>query len=134
MEEMDGAFRQMLDARRADGEDRKEALGRLKEASRERLLRIVETKLRTAFVGPLAQFEEHFGQLWGRKRRPEHMTAQERAWWELYQKARNNILTNGNNQLRAVQAEVALYDVVYNGYRRVFPVAGAGGPAEEGRE
>jgi hypothetical protein len=120
----DPALLEMMAASGSARMDEAESLGRLKVVSSARLLKIIETKVRTAFVAPLAQIEEHFGVLWGKKRRPEEMTPQERQWWERYQAAREKILTNGNNQIRAMQAEVCLYEIEYKGYRNTLTVLG----------
>lgn len=117
----DPAVLEMLAAARAGQQDREDARDRLKAVSRARLSRIVETKIRTAFIAPLAQIEECFGVLWGGKR-PEQMDERERRWWDAYQAAREKILTNGNNQIRAVQSEVLLYEIEWKGYRNRLPV------------
>jgi hypothetical protein len=121
---VDDATARMMAAREADRLDREAARSRNNEAARARLLRILETKLKTAFVAPLAQIEQAFGALWGGKKHPGDMAPDELAWWERYQRAREAILNNGNGQVRAVQAELALHEVSWLGYRSVLPVGG----------
>jgi len=86
------------------------------EASRRRLLKILEKKLHTAFIGALSHVETHFGRLWGHGKDEMDCTEQELAWREIWNLCRTDILTNGNNQLRAVQAEMQLYKIEWNRY------------------
>lgn len=79
--------------------------------SKRRLAENLHKKFQTAFVCPLAQIEEKFGVLWRHKKDPEKMTLDERHWWEKYQAIRNVILNNGNNQIRAMEAELQTYTV-----------------------
>ena len=94
-------------------------------ASRKRLLRILEKKLNTSFIGALSQFETHFGKLWGHGKDEMDCSAEELAWREIWNLCRTDVLNNGNNQLRAVVVELGLYDVAYNGYKLNLPVGNA---------
>lgn len=78
-----------------------------KEKSKERLLKIVDQKIQTAFIGALAQIEERFPELQNDKR-----------WFD----ARNAILTNGNAQKRAVHAELEQYEVRWNRFSYQFRI------------
>jgi len=83
----------------ADEDRRKKRI----EADKERLLKVVETRMRTVFIGALAKFEERFG--------PETDPVREaqRAAW------RTEVLNNGNAQLRAVLAELGLHRIEREG-------------------
>lgn len=89
---------------------------KLLKASRERLGKILETKIKTTFISALSAIEKELGQLWGNKRKIEDMSPDEVFYWDKFQKLRNLILNNGNNQIRAMHAELALHDVTWVGY------------------
>ncbi len=97
------------------------------EASRRRLLQMLEKKLRTSFIGALSQFETRFGRLWGHGKHEEDCTAVELEWRELWNLCRTDVLNNGNNQLRTVQAEVLGYTIAWNRFHTEIPVAKPGG-------
>jgi hypothetical protein len=105
-------------------------VGRAKEArtamyleqSRNRLDKIVSTKIRTSFIGALAAFEEAFGFLWGKGKDEADLTPQERSMFELWIQARTRALNNGNTQLRAAQTEIANHVVSWNRYHMTLPV------------
>jgi len=78
-----------------------------KEQSKDRLNRIIDQKIQTAFIGALAEIEKRFPELQSDKR-----------WAD----ARNAILTNGNAQKRAINSELQQYDVVWNRYQYEFKV------------
>jgi hypothetical protein len=83
------------------------------EDSRQRLARILATKLTTSFIGALACFEHAFGRLWGNKKRRENCSPEELPWFDLWQLTRTEVLNNGNNQLRAVQNELSFYEMTW---------------------
>lgn len=76
-----------------------------KEKSKERLLKIVEQKIQTSFIGALAEIEKRFPELVNDDR-----------WGD----TRNAILTNGNAQKRAIRQELEQYDVKWNRYSYEF--------------
>lgn len=78
-----------------------------RERSKERLLKIIDQKVQTAFIGALAQIEERFPELKNDKR-----------WGD----ARNAILTNGNAQKRAIHTELEQYDVKWNRFSYQFKI------------
>lgn len=104
--------------------------------SQKRLVKIADTKFKTAFIGALSEFEKLFGFLWGYKQSGVSYTneqtairnllselgANEAFWNNLWQESRKRILDNGNNQIRALQNEIELYTVSWNRYRMVLPV------------
>ena len=90
------------------------------EACRKRLDKIISTKVRTSFVGAIAQFEEKFGFLWGRDKQQQDRTQEENQMFELWEQVRIAVFNNGNNQLRAAQNEIANHVVNWNRYRTEF--------------
>ena len=67
----------------------------------EQLLYSVQKKFQTTMIGALARFEESFGYLWENNHKDREMFEQK---WD---DARNNILNNGNKQLRAALNEIS---------------------------
>jgi len=92
------------------------------EQSRRRLDKIVTTKVRTAFIGALAAFEEEFGFLWGQDSSEDELTKDQADMRELWISARTNVLNNGNTQLRAVRNEIANQTVKWNRHHIDFQV------------
>ena len=84
--------------------------------SKKKLLRAVETKFKTAFIGALNQFEKKFGFLWGHGKPDNELTQNEKDFREIWEEARAEVLNNGNNQLRASQEEIAEYTMERNKY------------------
>lgn len=126
---------QMWAAAQLNKTDREKSRERLKSASRERLLRIIETKIRTTMIGALAAVEESIGrELWGHGRPRCDCTPEQLRWRDVWENVvRPAILNNGNNQLRAMQAEVALYEIIWTGYQNVLPVRKDDGGEPGGR-
>jgi len=81
------------------------------ESSRLRLLKTLERKIRTSFIGALATFETLFGHMWGHGKKDSQCTPQQRAMRETWEQCRTEVLNNGNTQLRAVKSELQQYDV-----------------------
>jgi hypothetical protein len=115
MEGNDELVLQMRRAAAADVADRERSHRRVLEASSKRLASIITTKVRTSFIGALAIFEQYFGAAWGHGLRPEQRTAEQQTAFEVWQLARQEVLNNGNNQLRAAQSEVSQYEVRWRG-------------------
>ena len=92
------------------------------EQSRRRLDKIVSTKVRTAFIGALASFEDEFGFLWGQDLPEDQLTEEQTNMRELWIRARTNVLNNGNTQLRAVRNEIANQTVKWNRHHVDFQV------------
>lgn len=115
-------------------EDRKrhteEAKKDYSDKSKTQLLAVVDKKLHTTFIGALAQFEKEFGFLWGQKGR--EITEDEKEILELLESrgytqeyfediwldARDRVLENGNNQLKALKKEIKNYTVSWNRVRQ----------------
>jgi hypothetical protein len=62
--------------------------------------RAMEKRIRTGFIGALARFEDYFGTLWGHDKPPEQRTLQENLWYDVWLQCRNEVLNNGNKQIR----------------------------------
>lgn len=102
--------------------------------SKRRLEGIVEKKSKTIMIGALARFEERFGVLWGHGKPEGELSEEEKAWRELWDVARTEVLNNGNNQIRAIKEEMGRYAVTYEGYHVKLPVKSVtfnGEPNEE---
>jgi hypothetical protein len=95
---------------------------RYKELSRQRLDKIVSTKMKTAFIGALAAFEESFGFLWGKDKNESELTQSEKEMSELWEQTRTKVLNNGNTQLRAAQTEISNHIISWNRYHLDLPV------------
>jgi hypothetical protein len=95
---------------------------RFLEQSRRRLDKIVKTKMETAFIGALAAFEDEFGELWGGKTPEDELTVEQLAMRVLWNRARTNVLNNGNTQLRALRNEIANHVIKWNRYHMNLPV------------
>lgn len=96
---------------------------KVQEACRKRLEKIVTTKIRTTFIGALSTFEEFFGWLWGYDENRE-LTPDEEQIKELWNKAREQILDKGNNQLRSIKSELKQYTVNWDRYELQLPIIG----------
>ena len=100
---------------------------RLKEQSRQRLLKIISTKMRTAFIGALSAFEVRFGELWGHGKDVSELTREQKARRQMWEEARQNILNNGNGQLRALELELALYEILWKRYQTTLSLSDSNG-------
>jgi hypothetical protein len=69
----------------------------------QKLLSSIEKRFKTTMIGSLARFEEAFGYLW------EEPSDKQDMFDRLWEDTRNNVLNNGNNQLRAAIDELADY-------------------------
>lgn len=95
---------------------------RFLEQSRKRLDKIVSVKVRTAFIGALAAFEDEFGFLWGQGLPEDQLTEEQLDMQELWIRARTNVLNNGNTQLRSLRTEIANQTVKWNRYQTDFQI------------
>jgi transcription termination factor Rho len=91
------------------------------DESKKRLSKIVETKLKTAFIGALSNFEQEFGFLWGHGQKSDPTEEQEFIK-EIWERTRTSVLNNGNNQIRAVRSEIANHSIEWQRYRTELPV------------
>ena len=90
--------------------------------SKKRLTKIIETKLKTAFIGALSSFEEDFGFLWGHDGNSEELTEEQNFMKDVWERTRTSVLNNGNNQIRACKNELDQYTVHWNRYQMTLPV------------
>lgn len=106
-------LRRRLDNRRR--EEEKHSQEHYQAQSRQRLSKIIHRKIRTAFIGALARVESYIGEeLWGHGLPEKDCTPEQKLWREVWEQCRTDILDNGNNQLRAADAEISQYDVKWN--------------------
>jgi hypothetical protein len=61
---------------------------------------LVKKRLQTTMIGALHEFEKSFGYLWGQDKELEELTEREDEFRYIWENTRNNILNNGNDQLR----------------------------------
>lgn len=61
---------------------------------------ILTKRFQTTMIGALFQFEEAFGYLWGQDKNDASLTEGEKRFRIRWEDTRNEILNNGNNQLR----------------------------------
>jgi hypothetical protein len=67
----------------------------------DQLLYSIQKKFQTTMIGALARFEESFGYLW------ENNHKDRENFEDKWEDVRNNILNNGNKQLRAALNEIS---------------------------
>ncbi len=99
----------------------------LETESKLRLLKIIEKKFKTTFIGAISQIEQHFGYLWGHDERNFKLSEEEKEFKQIFDVVRNNILNNGNNQLRSIENELEQYTTVWNAYKLKFEAQNPGG-------
>ncbi len=69
--------------------------------------KIIEKRIRTAFIYPIDQLEQIFGELWGEmKSENDPMTKDEEKYEEMFIKWRKAILDVGNLQIRIAKNEI----------------------------
>lgn len=61
---------------------------------------IVTKRLQTTMIGALYEFEKNFGYLWGLDDDINDLNIEQKKFRIKWETTRNNILNNGNNQLR----------------------------------
>ena len=98
-----------------------ESQQRYLDESKKRLSKIVETKLKTAFIGALSNFEQEFGFLWGHEQK-SGPTEEQEFMKEIWERTRTSVLNNGNNQIRAVKSEIANHSIEWQRYQTELPV------------
>jgi len=90
------------------------------EQCRQRLSKIISTKIKTSFIGALDVIEKTFGFLWAEN---EDGTRSDEAtkFYDLYQQMRTDILNNGNSQIRGAQNEIANHVISWSRYSITMP-------------
>ena len=92
------------------------------QLSRRRLNDILEKKFKTSFVGAIDKFETNFGYLWGHGIPVSELTPEQKKFRDIWNLTREQIFTNGNNQIRATHNELSEYSVVWNRHMVNFSV------------
>lgn len=111
---MDDLFRKQ---RKAIENSRENYNRRYNQSSKERLYKIIATKMRTTFIGSLAKMEEEFGHLWGHGLKESELNENQKKWRSVYNSLRTRILNLGNDQLRAIENEFKQYNIVWERYQ-----------------
>lgn len=81
---------------------------------------LITKRFQTTMIGSLHQFEKYFGYLWGIDLDEDELTDKQldlRDRWEI---ARNQILNNGNNQLRQMLNDINQNHLVQTQYHYKF--------------
>ena len=72
----------------------------------ERLRFYVEKRLQTTMIGALSKFEDNFGYLWGHNvENEEDLTPEQVEFYDMWERTRNQILNQGNNQIRNLKED-----------------------------
>jgi chemotaxis regulatin CheY-phosphate phosphatase CheZ len=115
---------------RSREQDREIAAEAFKKDSKDRLVRVITTKLRTTMIGSISAIEEIFGFLWGQGVPRNQLTSDQRALENKWRDLRSRILNLGNSQIRALESEVEQYAVEWQRYHysteggKVLPIFG----------
>lgn len=72
--------------------------------------KILTKKFQTTMIGALFEFEKNFGYLWGHDKDENDLTDKELDFLDRWDFTRNQILNNGNNQLRQALNELDKYN------------------------
>jgi hypothetical protein len=77
---------------------------------------ILTKRFQTTMIGALFEFEKAFGYLWGQNKDEQDLTDNELDFLDKWDTVRNQILNNGNNQLRKAIADLSKNngDLKYN--------------------
>lgn len=67
---------------------------------------ILTKRFQTTMIGALFEFEKAFGYLWGQEKDENQLTDRELDFLDRWDAVRNQILNNGNNQLRKAIADL----------------------------
>jgi len=92
------------------------------ESCKKRLTTLIQKKIQTTMIGALAEFEQLFGYLWGMGKDDIDLDEDELNFRRQWDKARTEILNNGNSQIRACVEEIAQYTIKWNRYHTEFIV------------
>jgi len=94
---------------------------RKEEAFKNLLRSMITTRMRTAFIYPLAQLEELFGELWGHDIDDKTQLDEDHLeWLSVYKQYRKAVLDNGNVQLRAILDELDNYKIEFKNDKVIF--------------
>jgi hypothetical protein len=80
---------------------------------------ILSKRFQTTMIGALFEFEKTFGYLWGQNKNEEDLTDNELDFLDRWDFVRNQILNNGNNQLRKAisDLDIAAGNILKYNYR-----------------
>jgi hypothetical protein len=92
------------------------------EYAKNKIKKTSQTKLKTAFIGAIDRFEESFGHLWGHGLDYGELSSEQKRWREVWEHCRDNVLDNGNDQLRSLLKEIEGYNITKNRYHVDIPV------------
>jgi len=88
----------------------------------DRLKFYMERRIQTTMIGALARIEENLGFLWGQDKDGD-LTEKEEEFADIWDFTRNQILNNGNNQIRQIKEDFYRYGGVFKTrYHYNFPV------------
>lgn len=68
---------------------------------------ILTKRFQTTMIGALFEFEKTFGYLWGHDKEENELTDKELDFLDRWDNVRNQILNNGNNQLRKAISDLS---------------------------
>lgn len=68
---------------------------------------ILTKRFQTTMIGALFEFEKTFGYLWGQDKDENDLTEKELDFLDRWDTVRNQILNNGNNQLRKAISDLS---------------------------
>lgn len=68
---------------------------------------ILTKRFQTTMIGALFEFEKIFGYLWGHDKEEKDLTDKELDFLDRWDMVRNQILNNGNNQLRKAISDLS---------------------------
>ena len=68
---------------------------------------ILTKRFQTTMIGALFEFEKAFGYLWGHEKEDHELTDNELDFLDRWDAVRNQILNNGNNQLRKALVDLS---------------------------
>ncbi|NBT09327.1 MAG: hypothetical protein EBS93_09125 [Chitinophagia bacterium] len=68
---------------------------------------LLTKRFQTTMIGALYEFEKVFGYLWGHDKDEKDLTEKELDFLDRWDMVRNQILNNGNNQLRKTLSDLA---------------------------
>jgi hypothetical protein len=71
---------------------------------------VLTKRFQTTMIGALFEFEQNFGYLWGLDKDERDLTDQQEKFRSLWEDTRNEILNNGNNQLRKCLSDLEKLD------------------------
>lgn len=82
-----------------------------------KLLRLLKKKITTIFIGDIFSIENKFGYLWGKNKKIEELTEDEKKYRNLWNELRVEILDRGNKIFRSIEQEINIYEIKFLGYR-----------------